>query len=222
MSFTKFLRRKLLNFFCILLWKQALPSNPSLLWKLWIALHNNSCVATVAVFWESHPEKLKSAVIIKTYIVQDTKMSRIRQNYHEDCEALVNKQINMELYASYVYLSMVSIKLKTIILHWFDAKERSHFNAPLNYIIIPCFQTYYFTRDDVALPGFAKYFQKNSDEEREHAQKFMEYQVINCVLLLHFYDLNLELLFSIRCTLVVPACATKFSTCAYDSAMEKN
>ena len=149
---------------------------------------------TVAVFWESHPKKLKSAVIIKTYIVQDTKMSRIRQNYHEDCEALVNKQINMELYASYVYLSMVSIKLKTIILYWFDAKERSHFDAPLKYIIIPCFQTYYFTRDDVALPGFAKYFQKNSDEEREHAQKFMEYQVINCVLLLHFYDLDIELL----------------------------
>ena len=33
--------------------------------------------------------------------------SRIRQNYKEDCEALVNKQINMELYASYVYMSMV-------------------------------------------------------------------------------------------------------------------
>ena len=33
--------------------------------------------------------------------------SRIRQNYREDCEALVNKQINMELYASYVYMSMV-------------------------------------------------------------------------------------------------------------------
>ncbi|KAL7641352.1 UNVERIFIED_CONTAM: hypothetical protein RMT77_008491 [Armadillidium vulgare] len=32
--------------------------------------------------------------------------SLIRQNYHEDCEALINKQINMELYASYVYLSM--------------------------------------------------------------------------------------------------------------------
>jgi len=31
---------------------------------------------------------------------------QIRQNYHEDCEAGVNKQINMELYASYVYLSM--------------------------------------------------------------------------------------------------------------------
>ena len=34
-------------------------------------------------------------------------VSKIRQNYHEDCEALINKQINMEFYASYVYLSMV-------------------------------------------------------------------------------------------------------------------
>merc|ERR1712029_1009598 len=32
--------------------------------------------------------------------------SRIRQNYREECEALINKQINMERYASYVYLSM--------------------------------------------------------------------------------------------------------------------
>ena len=37
--------------------------------------------------------------------------------------------------------------------------------------------SYYFSRDDVALHGFAKYFKTNSDEEREHAQKFMEYQV---------------------------------------------
>merc|ERR1712013_871159 len=35
-------------------------------------------------------------------------VSKIRQNYQEDCEALVNKQINMEFYASYVYLSMSS------------------------------------------------------------------------------------------------------------------
>ena len=33
-------------------------------------------------------------------------VSKIRQNYHEDCEALINKQINMEFYASYVYMSM--------------------------------------------------------------------------------------------------------------------
>ena len=35
-------------------------------------------------------------------------MSIIRQNFHSDSEALINKQINLELTASYVYLSMVS------------------------------------------------------------------------------------------------------------------
>lgn len=32
--------------------------------------------------------------------------SRVRQNFPEECEGLLNKQINMELYASYVYMSM--------------------------------------------------------------------------------------------------------------------
>lgn len=65
-----------------------------------------------------------------------------RQNYHTDCEAGVNKQINLELYASYVYQSMA----------------------------------WYFDRDDVALPGFHKYFAKASEEERGHAEKLMKYQ----------------------------------------------
>merc|ERR1712042_196183 len=69
-------------------------------------------------------------------------VSKIRQNYHEDCEALINEQINMEFYASYVYLSMSS----------------------------------YFNRDDQALHGFAAFFKKSSDEEREHGMKLMEYQ----------------------------------------------
>merc|ERR1712189_127585 len=68
--------------------------------------------------------------------------SKIRQNFHEDSEALINKQINMEFYASYVYLSMAS----------------------------------YFNRDDQALHGFASYFRKSSDEEREHGMKLMDYQ----------------------------------------------
>ncbi|KAK7480730.1 hypothetical protein BaRGS_00027991 [Batillaria attramentaria] len=39
-----------------------------------------------------------------------------------------------------------------------------------------CYQSmsFYFDRDDVALPGFAKYFKHQSDEEREHAEKLME------------------------------------------------
>ncbi|XP_055488452.1 ferritin heavy chain-like [Leucoraja erinacea] len=32
--------------------------------------------------------------------------SQVHQNYHQECEASINRQINMELYASYVYLSM--------------------------------------------------------------------------------------------------------------------
>lgn len=69
-------------------------------------------------------------------------MTQVKQNYHAECEAGVNKQINLELYASYVYQSMA----------------------------------WYFDRDDVALPGFHKFFKKSSEEEREHAEMFMKFQ----------------------------------------------
>lgn len=39
-----------------------------------------------------------------------TMSSQVRQNFHQDCEAAINRQINLELYASYVYLSMVRIQ----------------------------------------------------------------------------------------------------------------
>nr|ABH10672.1 ferritin [Haliotis discus hannai] len=65
-----------------------------------------------------------------------------RQNFHCESEAGINRQINMELYASYTYQSI----------------------------------GFYFERDDVALPGFSKYFKKASEEEREHAEKLMKYQ----------------------------------------------
>ena len=38
-------------------------------------------------------------------------MSRVRQNFHEDSEAMINRQINMEMHASYVYLAMVSTEM---------------------------------------------------------------------------------------------------------------
>merc|ERR1712141_109423 len=69
-------------------------------------------------------------------------LSQCRQNFHSEAEAGINRQINMELYASYTYQSM----------------------------------SLYFDRDDVALPGFAKFFKASSDEEREHAEKLMAYQ----------------------------------------------
>ncbi|XP_070191067.1 soma ferritin-like isoform X2 [Littorina saxatilis] len=69
-------------------------------------------------------------------------VSQCRQNYHAECEAGVNRQINMELNASCCYESMA----------------------------------FYFDRDDVALPGFSKFFRKSSDEEREHGEKLMAFQ----------------------------------------------
>merc|ERR1712002_595281 len=61
-------------------------------------------------------------------------VSKIRQNYHEECEALINKQINMEFYASYVYLSMASYFARDdTALHGFaghfrteSGEERAH------------------------------------------------------------------------------------------------
>ena len=44
-------------------------------------------------------------------------MSRVRQNFHEESEALINKQINTEMHASYVYLAMVS-NMFGFILKW--------------------------------------------------------------------------------------------------------
>jgi len=68
-------------------------------------------------------------------------VSQIRQAFTTECEDAINEQINMELYASYVYQSLAM----------------------------------YYDRDDVALPGISAFFKHNSDEEREHAEKFMKY-----------------------------------------------
>lgn len=50
--------------------------------------------------------------------------------------------------------------------------------SPIDSYPITCFslQAYYFDRSDVALRGLYKYFKKASDEEREHAMKFLTYQ----------------------------------------------
>jgi len=69
-------------------------------------------------------------------------VSKVRMNFHKECEAGVNKQINLELYASYVYQQLA----------------------------------FHFNRDDVALPGFEKFFRESSEEEREHAEKLMKFQ----------------------------------------------
>merc|ERR1711910_242512 len=52
-------------------------------------------------------------------------MSKVKHNFHSDSEALINKQINMELYASYVYLSMSAYFARDdISLHGFAKRFR--------------------------------------------------------------------------------------------------
>ena len=65
-------------------------------------------------------------------------------NWNENLENLINKQINMELFASHSYKSLYS----------------------------------YFKSDSVGFPGIAEFFKKSSDEEMEHAEKFIQYQNI--------------------------------------------
>nr|XP_036848086.1 ferritin heavy chain-like [Manis javanica] len=65
--------------------------------------------------------------------------SQVVQNYHLDCQAAVNNQINLELYASYTYQSMA----------------------------------FYFDRKDVAFKRVAQFFQRQSCEKGEHAEKLI-------------------------------------------------
>ncbi|KAL2509949.1 Ferritin-1 [Forsythia ovata] len=71
-------------------------------------------------------------------------LSLARQRFSEECEAVINEQINVEYNVSYVYHSLFA----------------------------------YFDRDNVALKGLAKFFKESSEEEREHAEKLMQYQNI--------------------------------------------
>lgn len=44
------------------------------------------------------------------------------------------------------------------------------------HLVFFSFLAHYFERDDVALPGFQKFFKKASEEEREHAEKLQQFQ----------------------------------------------
>merc|ERR1712088_905205 len=69
------------------------------------------------------------------------KASRIRINFHSDSEAMINKQINMELYASYVYMAMATyferddVALKGFAKRFADnsVEEREHAQKLISY-----------------------------------------------------------------------------------------
>lgn len=61
----------------------------------------------------------------------------------------------------------------------FHAESESAINNQINMELAASYtyqsMSMYFDRDDVALPGFSKLFQKQAEEEREHAEKLMKY-----------------------------------------------
>ena len=61
----------------------------------------------------------------------------------------------------------------------FNIASEAAINAQINMELRASYvyqsMAFYFDRDDVARPGFSKYFKHISDEEREHAEKFMTY-----------------------------------------------
>lgn len=63
--------------------------------------NNNNWIVQLQISW----------IIQEKWKLFENKMSsnQVRQNFHEDCEEAINRQINMELFASYTYLSMVNI-----------------------------------------------------------------------------------------------------------------
>lgn len=78
---------------------------------------------------------------------------------HAEIEEGINIQISNELGAFYAYLAMVSYLLVCSF---------------------SLFQSNYCRRTAVSLPGAAAYFLNQSNEEREHAQKLINYLVTSC------------------------------------------
>ena len=107
--------------------------------------------------WEYSDERVKRFIMISSILIQQarnlckplqaysafSKMSSIRQNFHDDCEKLLNKQINKEMYASYTYLALYSYFIQQDqSLHGFaqmffknSQEEREHSVLLIDYLV---------------------------------------------------------------------------------------
>ena len=104
-----------------------------------------------------------------------------RVGYHEELEAAFNEQINVELNISYG-MQLPSIdsnsckNLSKEICMLLSVQANMDMSAAVYHALHS-----FFNRDNVGLPGLAKYFQHESDSEREHAQLLINFQV-SCLL----------------------------------------
>ena len=80
-------------------------------------------------------------------------------NFHEDNEGLINRQINLEMYASYAYTAMANYFGRPDVA--FKGQHR---------------EKLFLLNSTLIVIGHHDYFEKMAKEEFEHANKFMEYQ----------------------------------------------
>ncbi|KAK6055092.1 ferritin-like protein [Cooperia oncophora] len=107
--------------------------------------------------------------------------SQIRMNYAKELEAAVNKQVNIELYASYVYLSMsmyfdrddVALPKISKFFRKQSDEEREH---AFKIMKMQNLRGGRVVLQAVNKPEKDEFFRKQSDEEREHAFKIMKMQ----------------------------------------------
>ncbi|KAL7860785.1 hypothetical protein AOLI_G00171340 [Acnodon oligacanthus] len=106
--------------------------------------------------------------------------SQIRQDYHYDCEAPVNRMVNMERCASYTYTSMKrrkSAEMESQIHQNYHRDCQAAINRMVN---MEFYASYTYTsmnkRGGYIFLQDAHFFKENSHEEREHAEKFLEFQ----------------------------------------------
>ncbi|GFU45316.1 ferritin heavy chain, oocyte isoform [Nephila pilipes] len=85
---------------------------------------------------------LASVVSVSQFSKNDVKdVPSDRYELYPACTTLLRSQVNVEMHASLVYMSMAA----------------------------------HFDQNGIARKGFSKMFRENSKEEREHAQKFIDY-----------------------------------------------
>ena len=112
----------------------------------------------------------------------DVSLAR-EEGYSTSLEEAVNQQINVELTIRHATCRRHARELARRVV----APGRSRGHACITALrltrVCASLRSHiyhsmyaYFERDNVALPGLAKYFEKTSEDEREHAQRLMEYQ----------------------------------------------
>ncbi|KAF8397218.1 hypothetical protein HHK36_016126 [Tetracentron sinense] len=134
----------------------------------------------IGVVFDPFEEVKKELLLVPTA----PQASLARHKYSDECEAAINEQIK--------HVNVEDLKAERSL-----SPKRSHAEIPskgnmkdmtkrvlkranveynVSYVYHAMYA--YLDRDNIALKGIAKFFEESSEEERQHAEKLMEYQIM--------------------------------------------